>query len=70
MMTMTTLPMILGLIAAGALLLATLVVLAVFLRATSGTRGLRQRIERLFRLPERGRPLGKHHYYHPYWRER
>jgi hypothetical protein len=39
-----------------------------FLRATQGARGLGARIERLFHLPDRARPLAEDHYYHQYWR--
>jgi hypothetical protein len=61
------------LIAAFALLsLLAVAALAVrtFLRVTEGTNGLRARIERLFRLPERTRDRTRHHYYQPYWRPR
>ena len=42
--------------------------LYLFLRATRGARGLKARVDRLFLLPVRVRPLPKGHYFKPYWR--
>jgi len=56
-------------ILAGVIVLGVLVaVLYLFLRATRGTKGLRSRVDRLFLLPVRVRPLPKGHYFKPYWR--
>jgi hypothetical protein len=41
--------------------------LALFFRLTAGASGLRGRIQRLFRLPEKVRPRAATHYYHAYW---
>ena len=43
---------------------------ATFLRVTAGAQGLRGRIQRLFRLPERPHPRNAKHYYHAYWAAR
>jgi len=59
-----------SLLAASILLFVAWVLVAVFLRVTTGSRGLRQRIERLFRLPERTRGRAGDHYYQAYWRTR
>jgi hypothetical protein len=53
-----------GLIVLGALGAALLL----FLRATRGAKGLKTRVDRLFLLPVRVRPLPKGHYFKPYWR--
>jgi hypothetical protein len=59
-----------GLFISLALALAAALALALFVRLTSGAHGLRARVGRLFRLPDRARPLSTRHYYQPYWRAR
>jgi len=58
-----------------AAIVASIIVLGVvgtglylFLRATRGAKGLKARVDRLFLLPVRVRPLPKGHYFKPYWR--
>ncbi len=57
-----------ALLAGGVVLALVLVALVfLFLRATRGAKGLKARIERLFLLPVRERPLPKSHYFKAYW---
>jgi hypothetical protein len=65
-MILTTVAIVAGL----GLLLGLAVLAASLLRATAGAAGLRGRIQRLFRLPEKTRARAANHYYHAYWRTR
>ena len=50
------------------LVAAAAVALRAFRRATAGASGLSARIERLFHVPDRARPIPSDHYYQAYWR--
>ena len=49
---------------------ASVLVLRALLRATAGASSLRERIDLLFRLPRRARPLDRGHYFRAYWEGR
>ena len=59
-----------GLVVVLMLALGVPIAVAVFMRLTSGAHGLRERLGRLFRLPDRTRPVSARHYYRQYWQTR
>ncbi len=67
---MSNLVLLVGGLSALAFVGALVVSVWVFLRVTAGAQGLKARVQRLFLLPVRVRPLPRGHYFKAYWRGR